>query len=136
ILVWPVEELKEDFVREFRDLIPIEREVQFPTAEEDEIESALRNRYRDYIGEVLPSIAEIAKAKWTAKFDSPRGGGMGMGGMGADMYGGEMPGGDMYGSGDMYGGAGMPGGPGGQTPRDEGPLVSWDTGSQEKLLSD
>ena len=75
ILRWPVEELKEDFVREFRDLIPIELKVEFPTAEADEVETSLRNRYRFYIGGVLPNIAEIAKTRWTADFDRPARGG-------------------------------------------------------------
>jgi hypothetical protein len=144
ILVWPVGELKEDFVSEFVDLIPIELKVEFPTPEADEKETSLRNRYRDYIGNVLPNIAEIAKTKWTADFYKPAtgmGGGMGgMGGMGG--YDGGMGGEDLggMGGGDMYGG-GMPGGMGGGMggtglPRDEGPLVTWDAASQERLLAD
>ncbi|HBJ36283.1 MAG TPA: hypothetical protein DDZ51_16335 [Planctomycetaceae bacterium] len=138
ILVWPVEELQEDFVREFVDLIPIELKVQFPTPEGEEKETSLRNRYRDYIGNVLPKIAEIAKTKWTADFYKPvtgMGGGMGMDGFGGAMGGSEMgsPGGDST----MYGSGGMPGGMGGTgLPRDDGPLVTWDAASQEKLLAD
>lgn len=133
ILVWPVNELKEDFVREFEDLNPIELKVEFPTLEADEKETSLRNRYRDYIGNVLPNIAEIAKTKWTADFYKPAtgmGGGMGMDGYGGGEIGG-MAGGEMYGSGGMPGGVGGAG-----LPRDEGPLVTWDTASQEKLLAD
>jgi len=142
ILRWPVEELKEDFVREFRDLIPIELEVEFPTAETDEVETSLRNRYRDYIGGVLPNIAEIAKTKWTADFDKPAAGGMGMygGGYGSGSGGGYDTGlsGDsgMYGTGGYDPAGGMYGGSGAGVRRDEGPLVTWETSSQEKLLTD
>ncbi len=143
ILVWPTAELKQDFVDEFADLIPIELKVPFPTPEEEEKLPALRTRYQNYIGSVLPSIAEIAKAKWTADFESQRGGmGMGMG-MGAGMGMG-MPGdmGGMTGGGeDMYGGggAGLPGGMGGLgglPAKDDGALVTWSTSSQEQLLAD
>jgi len=132
ILVWPVEELKEDFVREFADLVPIESKVDFPTPEADEKETTLRNRYRFYIGNVLPNIAEIAKTKWTANFDKPA---TGIGGMGADSFGG---GSESYGATVSPGGSEMMyGGPGAAgAARDEGPLVTWDTSSQEKLLSD
>lgn len=112
ILVWPANELQEDFVREFVDLIPIELKVQFPTPEAEEKETSLRNRYRDYIGNVLPNIAEIAKTKWTADFYKPvtgMGGGMGMGGFGGGMGGDES---GAMGSGDAYGGAGVMGGSG------------------------
>lgn len=138
ILVWPTQELKQDFVDEFADLIPIELKVPFPTPEAEEKLPALRTRYQNYIGSVLPSIAEIAKAKWTANFDARRGGGMG----------GDMGMGGMMGGYDTdYGGGGagttMPGmmGPGmmgsGTTgPKDEGPLVTWSAQSQEQLLSD
>jgi len=132
ILLWPVEELKDDFVREFADLVPIELKVPFPTPEAEEKETTLRNRYRFYIGNVLPNIAEIAKTKWTANFDKPA---TGMGGMGSGNFGG---GPESYGATlspggpeTMYGGSGVAG-----APRDEGPLVTWDTSSQEKLLSD
>lgn len=123
ILVWPVEELTEDFVKEFRDLTPIELKVPFPTPEADEKETSLLNQYRYYIGNVLPGIAEIAKSKWTASFDKSGGG---MGAMGGSA---------LMGSGsESYGGYGS--GQPGVTGVDEGPLVRWDTASQEKLLDD
>ena len=139
ILVWPVNELKQDFVDEFTNLIPIELKVKFPTPEEEEKLPALRQRYKNYIGAVLPKIAEIAKAKWTADFDAPSAaGGMGMGmGMGTGM-----PMGDMLGGGtgeDMYGGSGtgMPGMTGGAAgEKDDGTLVNWSSSSQQQLLSD
>ncbi len=130
IFVWPVDELQDDFVREFKDLIPIELKVAFPTLEEDEKDTSLLNRYRFYIENALPKIAEIAKTKWVAKFDAVGGGyGMDGGGYGGD-YGGEYDGG--------YGGA-MPGMGSPEsylTGRDDGPLVQWDGGSQNMLLQD
>ena len=123
ILVWPVEELTEDFVKEFRDLTPIELKVPFPTPEAEEKETSLLNQYRYYIGNVLPGIAEVAKSKWTASFDKSSGG---MGAMGGSA---------MMGSGsENYGGFGS--GQPGVTAVDEGPLVRWDASSQEKLLDD
>lgn len=144
ILVWPTAELKQDFVDEFADLIPIELKVPFPTPEEEEKLPALRTRYQNYIGSVLPSIAEIAKAKWTADFESQRGGMGGMGGMGMGSgMGMGMPGdmGGMTGGGeDMYGGSagilGGMGGLGGVPAKDDGALVTWSTSSQEQLLAD
>lgn len=138
ILKWPVAELKEDFVSAFEPLFPIELKVEFPTAEEDEIETSLRNRYRNYIGNTLPKIAEIAKTKWTADFHKAANtmGGMDGYGSGSGGYG-SGSGSDMLPSGGLesYPG-GMPGmGPGG-VPREEGPLVTWDNASQERLLAD
>jgi hypothetical protein len=123
ILVWPVEELTEDFVKEFRDLTPIELKVPFPTPEAEEKETSLLNQYRYYIGNVLPGIAEVARSKWTASFDKSSGGMGAMGGTGS------------MGSGsENYGGFGS--GQPGVTAIDEGPLVRWDTASQENLLND
>ncbi len=68
LLTWPLE-LQQDFVDEFKDLIPIERYVQYPPEEGQEKEAFLLNRYRYYIGLILPEIATIARAKWTAQFD-------------------------------------------------------------------
>jgi hypothetical protein len=126
ILVWPVDELQEDFVERFRDLIPIELKVTFPTPEEEEVVPLFRTRYQHYIGRVLPSIAEIAQSKWTADWDRAPAGAMG----GYDGgYSGEMesydPGGDAGYS--QFGTAAL---------REEGPLVTWTTASQEKLLAD
>ena len=70
ILTWPRKELKEDFVAEFENKIPIEDYVDFPTLEQDEVDPSIRARYRDYISRILPGLAEIAKTKWTADFDS------------------------------------------------------------------
>lgn len=114
ILVWPVAELQEDFVSEFRELTPIELKVPFPTPEEQEKETTLLNRYRYYIPAVLPGIAAIAKTEWTAKFDAI-GGGMG---------------------GGSYEDSAAMGYPNATGLVKEGPLVKWDTASQEALLTD
>ena len=70
ILTWPVKELKQDFVDEFKDLIPIEMFVEFPTEPLDEKETTLLTRYEMYIKNVLPDIAKIAKTEWTAEFEA------------------------------------------------------------------
>jgi len=119
ILIWPVKELQDEFVREFKDLTPIELAVAFPTPEDVEKDTALLSRYKNYIGNVLPGIAEIAKTKWTANFET-NAAASGMGAMMGD---------------SMSGMSGM-------DPRsmntlvDEGPLVNWSTGSQDSLLTD
>jgi len=118
ILLWPAS-LQEDFVREFKDLTPIELAVEFPTPEEKEKESTLLNRYRYYIPAVLPGIAEIAQTKWTADVEKSAGGG---GMSGAEYDGGGSGGGPM-----MYGAGGVP---------EEGPLVKWETSSQQSLVTD
>jgi hypothetical protein len=120
ILVWPEEQLKEDFVREFRDLTPIELKFPtYPVPEEQEKETSLLNRYRYYIGEVLPEIAELAGSKWTASFDKAAGAGAAMGSMGS------------YGEPSaMYPSTGDP------ALAEDGPLVRWDASSQEALMND
>ncbi len=115
ILVWPVAELQEDLVSEFRNLTPIELMVEFPTPDEEEKDTSILNRYSYYIKDALPPIAEIAKTKWTAQFD--RAGGSMMGGM-------------------YEQDTSMSGFPGAGVPLEEGPLVVWNTGSQESLLTD
>ncbi len=121
ILTWPVKELKQDFTDEFKDLIPIETFIEFPTAPMDEKETTLLTRYERYIKNVLPDIAKIAKTEWVAAFEASSasmdmmmgGGGYGgMSGMGA-----RRPATDITGA---------------QT----GPLVKWSSGSQGQLLKD
>lgn len=139
LLVWPVEELQQDFVDYFEPFEPIELTIEFPVPPEKVAPIGLLNRYRDYIGEVLPDIAAIAGAEWTADIRQAAGGGMGGGGlMGGGMPG--MPG--MGGEGDGgYPGGGYPGGgyPGGSgtnaLPDKDQPLVRWQKASQEALLT-
>lgn len=123
ILTWPVKELRQDFVDEFKHMIPIETYVEFPTAEADEKETTLRNQYARYIKNILPSIAEICNTEWTAEFESR--GGMEMGMM-------DMEGGGDYGMGGMM----MMGPKVDITGAEDGPLVEWSKGSQETVLKD
>ncbi len=132
ILTWPEEELTKNFVDEFRDLLPIEVHVDFPTLEEDEKETTLLATYQRYIKKALPGIAEIAKAEWTAEFESATSGmGLEMGGMsGMSGMGGGY--GGMMGSGGMM----MGRGPIDITGATGGPLVKWSAASQSTLLTD
>jgi len=114
ILTWPRKELKEDFVAEFEHKIPIEDYVVFPTAEEDEVDPSIRVRYRDYIERILPGLAEIAKAKWTASFDNT----------GMEKFS-ELVEGGGFGQRPVI----MPG-------MEEVPLVQWSSGSQSAVLTD
>ena len=58
ILTWPVNELTPDFIEEFKDLIPMETHVNFPTPEAEEKETTLLTQYERYIKNVLPDIAQ------------------------------------------------------------------------------
>lgn len=113
ILVWPVEALREDFVREYRGKVPIEVHVEHPTLEGDELETSLRSRYERYIKNALPEIAEAGGAKWKAPFEAVAA----MGGMGP------MASPRMGETTSITGETG-------------GPLVQWATSSQASLLSD
>lgn len=116
ILTWPVNELKADFVDEFKDLIPIERYVEFPTDPSKEKETTLRSRYQRYIKNSLPMIAEIAGAEWTAEFDSA---------MSMDAMMGMMTGGPRRSTVNVdISGA------------EKGPLVKWGSDSQQNVLKD
>ncbi len=123
ILTWPEAELTKNFVDEFRDLIPIEVFVPFPTPETEEKETTLLRTYQRYIKKVLPDIAKIAKAEWTAEFESAAGG---AGGYGQDMGAG-------YGG---FAGEGSRGMPVDITGAKDGPLVKWSEASQSAILSD
>ncbi len=89
--------------------------VKYPTPAAEELKAEFRNRYRDYIKDELPKLAEIIGAVWhLSTTSSGPAGGMGgypgMGGMGGGMSGG-MSGG-MGGYPGMSPGAGMPSSPG------------------------
>ena len=124
ILTWPEAELGKDFVDEFRKLLPVEKMVEFPTDPSKELETTLRTRYERYIKNILPDLAKIADAEWTAEFERTGGmeGGMDMGGMGM--------------------GRGSMSGPGGVakdvdiTGAEKGPLVQWSNESQTQVLKD
>ncbi len=117
VLVWP-EELKQDMISVVDQLKPIELTVEYPTTKEIRVD--FRNRYRDYIMEEMPKLAEIIGSKWLA---SPRTSGSGMGGSGMGGYGSGY--GSDYGSdyGSSYGsgmGMGMGMGMGGESEYDGG----------------
>ncbi len=120
ILTWPTKELTQEFVDEFKDMIPIEVHVDFPTLEADEKESYLRTQYQRYIGNALPDIAAIANAEWSAEF-SRAGTTMGMG--------------TSRGATDPYMGMGNRRAVS-ITGNDSGPLVKWSSTSQQALLDD
>ncbi|MEO9933277.1 hypothetical protein [Rhodopirellula bahusiensis] len=126
ILVWPEEELGEEFVDEFRDLVPIETHIAFPPEPGEEKPTSFLNLYAFYIKNVLPSIAEIAKAEWEAEFRSA-----GAGGMDAMMGGGM----DMGMGMDMgYGGMGR--GPINIAGVEDVPLVDWPVSSQSAIITE
>ncbi|MGI9472495.1 MAG: hypothetical protein ACR2NZ_13220 [Rubripirellula sp.] len=120
ILVWPTGIFNQELVDEYKDKVPIETFIEFPTEEADELETTLRRQYATYIKNVLPTIAEIAKTEWTAEFESSSSISAGMmDGMGMSMGGFTRPGADV----DITGESG-------------GPLVEWDSGSQSAVLKD
>lgn len=125
ILVWP-DTLRQSFLDKFAGRIPVENFIDYPPLPEQEVNTELLRRYAEYIKEVLPEIAELADAEWTAEFKAAPAGG-GMGDMGMDY-------------GDEYGGdEGMMMGPASDvdiTGTSAGPLVAWSTSSQEKVLQD
>ena len=132
ILTWP-KELKESYIDEFRYVrdeetgqldktrrkLPFEVYVEYDN-ELHEVAPTIRVSYSRYIKNVLADIAAIAKAEWTAEFDSRAGGGMDMDmGMGMEM--------------DM--------GMGARAAVDitgvvDEPLMKWSTASQDAVLSD
>lgn len=88
VLVWPAE-LKPDFIAAVEKLMPIETNVEYPT-EQEPLKIDFRNRYRDYIREEMPVLAEIVGAEWkvsTAASSGGMDGYSGEAGMGMD-YGG------------------------------------------------
>jgi len=62
-LVWP-QEIREDFIRAVAPLQPIEAEVEYPTPVEQELSQNFKERYRDYIKEELPKLAETIGSTW------------------------------------------------------------------------
>jgi hypothetical protein len=86
LLRWP-SELGEDFVTTVRTLLPIELKVDYdaaktpPTPLGQELKVDFRQRYANYVERLLPRLADVIGAKWSAKAATT---GM-MSGMG-DMY--------------------------------------------------
>lgn len=123
ILVWP-NELGQDIIKLFAGKIPVEKEIDYPPADEQKVNSSARNAYARYIKRYVPTLAEYAGAEWTAELERASSGGMGDGMDYGDDYGG---GGD-----DMSLGASSVGIKG----VEDGPLVTWSTSSQTKVVSD
>ncbi len=136
ILKWPnTPELPAKFIDEFRhpkdpetgqidtslQKLPYEKYVSFPIEDNQKVPQFILRNYERYIDKVLPDVAKIAKAEWTADFKAKRGG-MGGPGMMEGMEDGlrTMAGRNTV---DITG-------------QKEGPLVAWSTGSQEAVLSD
>jgi hypothetical protein len=123
ILVWPEDVLTKRFVDQYRNKIPIEYYVEYPTPEADSLTTSMRSTYAKHIKNELPDLAEIAGTEWTADFETSTS----AGGMGSAM-------GTMAGGGRRTIDAEL---------REEtilgirqGPLVVWTQQSQANLLSD
>jgi hypothetical protein len=128
LLTWPEGDLTPEFINEFKDLIPIEQYIEFPTPQEKEKQTVYLTQYAYYIGLSLPAVAKICNAEWTAVFDPAAGKGGGGGGeMGMGM-GMEMSMGMGMGMEMNMGTAGAN--------QDDGPLVKWSQASQDALLAD
>ena len=83
LLVWPLDQLQQDFGDAVNHLRPIEK----LDPKENKIAMGLRDRYRNYIRNVLPRLADHVQAAWqvdtSLSSGSSRSGGMsGMGGFG------------------------------------------------------
>ena len=63
ILRWPMD-LREDFVAAVRPLKPIEAKVDFPTPQSQELKVDFRRRYSEYVGNLLPRLAEVVGTRW------------------------------------------------------------------------
>jgi hypothetical protein len=131
LLVWPTD-LGQDFIDRFEPLKPIELKVDFPTPMAQEIEGSLRSRYRLYIKNQLPKLAEIVRAKWTADFEKGGGGGMSM--MGSGGGGGGQVFNPFSGGGyaDMMRGRGGAGGT--EASASDDSLITWSSANQQGLI--
>ncbi len=135
MLVWPAE-LKADFISKVKVLQPIEATVPYPEKNAPLLKKPLRSRYRNYIHNELPKLAERIKAKWSAG-TTPSSGGPGGGPGGPAGPGGGMgPGGPGGGMSGMGGRGGMDDGEEAVAASDDpGYVVEWDSGNQGELLS-
>jgi len=64
ILQWP-QNLGDDFVAAVAKLPPVEKMV-FPEPKEQDVEVKFRERFRNYIQDELPKLAEMIGSKWDA----------------------------------------------------------------------
>lgn len=71
VLTWPdfdwPEPIKREFMNRVRDLRPIESTVEHPLPKGEDLRIGLRRRYRDYIIDELPKLAEMVGAVWVAQ---------------------------------------------------------------------
>ncbi|MCG8651652.1 MAG: hypothetical protein MI861_17560 [Pirellulales bacterium] len=118
LLTWPVAELTQEMVDEYKDRIPIETHFDYPTPPNEEVESYLRSGYQRYIKNALPGIAAIAKAEWHAEFSSSAATAGGPMNMNMNML--------LNGLQKQIS----------ITGNEEGPLVKWPANSQNTLLDD
>jgi hypothetical protein len=117
ILTWPHGNFTEDFLTAFENKMPFENSYEFSETNPDTLEQTLRGQYKTYIKNVLPSVAKIAGAEWTASFESA------VGAEGMSMA---------YGAQPSMGPVPLP-----TAARiKEGPLVVWSDGSQASVLAD
>ena len=79
-LEWP-QALGDDFIAAVKKLFPIEAKVN-PTTREGLLKPEFLERYRDYIDEELPKLAETIDAAWKAQEASSEEKGVGAGGFG------------------------------------------------------
>jgi hypothetical protein len=63
ILVWDPR-LRPDFISKVRPLKPIELKVDFPTPPESELDPDLRQRYSNYVDNLLPILAQTIGTDW------------------------------------------------------------------------
>lgn len=152
VLVWPGE-LKPDFIAAVEKLMPIETKVEFP-AEKEQLKLEFRNRYRDYIREEMPGLADIIGARWQVSTAASAGGagdfsggemgGAGMGGLPGTGMGPEMgmgmgmglgPGGGGYDDGEMGAGYRGDGRYRGRGEERKPVVVQWSPQNQSQLLA-
>jgi hypothetical protein len=127
LLVWP-SDLGADFVERFAPLKPIELSVDFPTPVKQEVEGSLRSRYKLYIKNQLPKLAEIVRTKWNADFE--KGGGMGMVSSGGAGGGGQAF--NPYAGGNFANM--MRGGGAASTAPTDDSLITWSAANQQALI--
>jgi hypothetical protein len=120
LLVWP-EELGPEFMAAVKPMNPIER-VKFPTPTAEELAPRLRERYRDYIKEDLPKLAQIIDANWLIQVETAQD--PSLASMPGGFGGATMPGAGMTGATDANG-----------NPIDDTSKVLWNSSDQQALFA-
>lgn len=78
ILKWP-RELGDDFIAAVRPLKPIELKVDYPTPQNQKLDVDYRQRYANYVENLLPRLAQFVGTEWAP--GSASGGGVGASGL-------------------------------------------------------